>query len=90
MALHSIGALQKRLKEAGLPHTKKTIYEWESQGRLVSPRSPTNMKNINGKIAYLRQYSDEQIEEIIKAFSPGGTGFWRPDSSSDSEDTESN
>jgi hypothetical protein len=70
--------LQQVLKDAGLPHNKKTLLKWEAEGRLVSPRSSTNTKIIRGISHSVRMYSEDQINEIVRAFSPAGTGRWAP------------
>ena len=63
-----------RLKKAGLPSTYWWILEMESKlapdgkPRLICPRDP-----VNGR----RKFTDRQIDDIIKAFSPGGPGIWR-------------
>lgn len=66
------------LREAGLPSNKRTLVSWEKKGYLVSPRSHTNSKIINGNRFYVRQFTSEQIEQIVKAFFPGGPGKWPP------------
>jgi hypothetical protein len=71
--------LQQALKDAGLPHNKKTLLNWEKEGRLVSPRSSTNSKTIHGNQHGVRMYSEEQIQAIVRAFSPAGIGRWSPD-----------
>jgi hypothetical protein len=75
---HTLSYLQSKLKAAGLPHNRRTIFGWENDGRLVSPRSVTNAKKIKGVPYPIRMYSDEQVEEIIRAFSPAGIGRWAP------------
>lgn len=76
---YSMQHLQQALKEAGLPHNKKTLLAWEAEGRLISPRSSTNAKTIHGARHPVRMYSEEQIAEIVRAMSPAGTGKWSPD-----------
>lgn len=80
MKYYSIEHLQEALKEVGLPHNKKTLLRWEAEGKLVSPKSTTNSKKINGVAYPVRMYSEDQIAEIVRAFSPAGTGKWSPDS----------
>lgn len=79
---YSMGHLQQALKDAGLPHNKKTLLGWEAKGLLVSPRSSTNTKLIHGQKHFVRMYSEDQIAEIVRAFSPAGIGRWSPDAGS--------
>ena len=62
--------LDKALTDAGIV-SKSGAYIWllemEKKGRIVSPRDP-----VTGQ----RLFTQTQIEEIIKAFLPGGTGYW--------------
>jgi hypothetical protein len=78
MKYHSFGYLRNKLKEAGLPSNRLTLAKWEKEGRLVSPRSITNFKVRNGIRYPIRMYSEEQVEEIVRAFSPAGVGHWEP------------
>ena len=66
------GALDKALAEAGLISFPRNGYPWmlrrEKMGRLVCMRDPATGE---------RRFTDIQIKEIVKAFSPGGKGVWR-------------
>lgn len=64
---YSSSDLINALIEAGLPHSRRTLWLWEKKGKLVSPKLPS------GRRAYTKQI----IQKIIKAFSPGGKGFYR-------------
>jgi hypothetical protein len=57
--------LVKALKEAGLSCSYQWILKMEKLGRLTCPRSP---------VSGWRQFTQEQIDEIVKAFSPRGSG----------------
>jgi len=46
--------------------TRATLWNWEKEGRFKPP------KNTHGD----RIVTNEQLKEIIKAFSPEGKGFW--------------
>jgi len=67
--LYPFSELRKRMKEAGLPSSKPTLYRWENQGRLTLKRLP----GWQGK-KQQRIVTEKDIEGIIKAFSPGGSG----------------
>ncbi len=50
-----------------------TGYHWaialEKKGKLICPRDPVNN---------YRKFTQAEIDSIVKAFSPGGEGFWKP------------
>ena len=79
MGFKTIKNLQSALKSANLAHTRESIRRWEKKGWLISPRSVTNSKRVQGKDYFVRQYTDQQIEEIVKAFSIDGIGSWKPE-----------
>lgn len=63
----SFPALMRAFREAGFPRSRNTIMKWVSTQKLVLPRDPvTNRPTIK----------EEEIEEIVKAFLPGGAGQW--------------
>jgi len=49
-----------------LEKSRMTLYLWEQKGIFTPPR------NMRGD----RVFTEEQVREIIKAFSPGGAGRW--------------
>lgn len=46
--------------------SRMTLYTWEKNGKFTPPRDR------HGD----RVFTEEQMQEIIKAFSPGGSGSW--------------
>lgn len=44
------------------------LYKLEKEGRLICPKSAVDNRT--------RLFTDEQIEEIVAAFRPGGIGNW--------------
>jgi len=58
--------LLRAMKEAGLPSSRATAKRWMQQGKLTPARRPNNWC----------VFTDQDIQEIIKAFSPGGRGEW--------------
>lgn len=76
---YTIGKLVEALKEAGIANSVFWIYYQEEKGNLVLPRSTTNFKKAQGgrKLGAVRMVNKKQIEAIIKAFSPGGKGYWK-------------
>lgn len=68
--------LHEKLKEAGIENFTglnnfryKWLYPLEKRGVLLCPRSAVNNRD--------RLFTEEQVNEIVKAFTPGGTGFWK-------------
>ena len=49
-----------------LGRTRMTLYLWEQKGIFTPPR------NMRGD----RVFTEKQVREIIKAFSPGGKSHW--------------
>ena len=78
---YTISYLVAALNKAGLNVTQWWVYEQEQKGNLKLPRSTTNFKKVAGikKIGAVRLVNQQQIKEIIKAFVPGGRGFWHLD-----------
>lgn len=62
-------------KEAGMSVSPSWIRRQEDKGNLVLPRSTTNFKMAQGarRVGAVRQFSQSQINSIIKAFLPKGT-----------------
>jgi len=67
--------LHKRLLEEGIVGYTKInnfrqywIYPREKSGSLVCPKDATRKRN--------RLFTKKQIDEIAKAFKPGGVGVW--------------
>ncbi len=64
--------LAEALVEAGLLKDIRWATHWlrrrEVKGILVCPRDPSTG---------IRMFTEEQIPEIVKAFSPGGSGNWK-------------
>ena len=58
------------LDEAGVVafnYAARWIRRQEKKGKFVYPREPDSQ----------RKFTNEQIEDIVKAFSPGGSGYWK-------------
>ena len=71
----TITYLHEKLKEAGIENytqVQNFRYKWlnvmEKKGRLLCPRGGVAMRN--------RLFTEEQVQEIITAFTPGGVGKW--------------
>lgn len=71
----SLKDLFKRLKEEGITGYSEIdnfrnywIYPREKNGSLLCPKDTS--KN------HCRVFTDQQIEEIVTAFKPGGSGKW--------------
>lgn len=78
---YTIKDLLQAFTEAGKKVTYKWIINQEKKGNLKLPRSTTNFKKPHGfmsgrQIAAVREMTGGQIQEIIKAFLPGGKGYW--------------
>jgi DNA-binding transcriptional MerR regulator len=52
-------------KELGV--TRMTLFTWESKGYITCPRVGTRGD---------RRFTRQQMDEIVKAFSPGGKHKW--------------
>ena len=63
--------LDEALGLAGIV-SQRNAYFWllrmEKAGRLVSPRDPVTNQ---------RKFTEGQIDEIVRAFSPNGSGSWK-------------
>jgi hypothetical protein len=75
---YTLSDLMRAFEKAGIPHDRSWYYRQEEKGNLVIPRSPTDYKKVMGirPIGFVRQLTKKQIEDIVKAFSPGGSGFY--------------
>lgn len=60
--------LLKHMEEAGLPHSYRWMLKMERLGKLVCPRTPSSN---------WRQFNEHQMKGILKAFAPGGKGYWK-------------
>ena len=60
--------LLEAMRDAGLPCSEMWLRYAEGKGKLKSPRIP------NGRMD--RAYTQEQINQIVQAFSVGGEGAW--------------
>lgn len=74
----TIKDLRKAFEEAGYPVSDPWIRRQVSKGNLNMPRSTTNFKKPQGSrtSAAIYELSKEQIDDIVKAFLPGGTGYY--------------
>jgi len=59
--------LLEALKQAGLPSSSTWLWNKQNDGSLELPRVPNSQSVI---------LTEEQIGEIVKAFSPSGEGRW--------------
>ena len=78
---YTIKYLVLAFKKVNLPHSETWFRRQETKGNLMLPRSTTNFKKPKGflsdrKIGAVRMITGKQIAEIVKAFSPGGSGYW--------------
>jgi hypothetical protein len=64
--LYSTSELLEFMGTHGLPKSRMWIRHNEKMGRLKCPRVPNGRKD--------RAFTQEQMEDIVKAFSPGGPG----------------
>jgi len=71
MKYKTIIDLSKALREAGLPCSIRSIKRWESVG-LLKFRWSTHLQDYNRRLM-----TDKDIEQVVKAFSPGGKGKWK-------------
>ena len=63
---HRWTKLRKALKNAGLTYDRTILLKHETKGNLIL------RKNANG----FRFVTDQDIKEIVEAYSPGGTMKW--------------
>lgn len=69
--------LLQAFKNANYPVSHMWIRRQEEKGNLILPRSTTDFKGIPGKRkGAVRKFTQRQIEQIVQAFLPGGTGFY--------------
>lgn len=79
---YHIADLKKKFEERGMKVSSGWVYRQEKKGVLVLPRSTTNLKTMGtlNRQGSVRVMTRIQLEEIVKAFLPGGKGFWKPKS----------
>lgn len=70
MAKLRVKQLLQALNDAGLSCSAMWLRYAEKQGKLVCPKLPNNRGD--------RVFTQKQIEEIVRAFSPSGKGEWKP------------
>lgn len=70
--------LLKAFEEAGYPVTYMYLKRLEYKGNLILPRSTTNFKKTAGNkpLGAVREMTMTQIQNVVKAFLPGGLGFY--------------
>lgn len=75
---YTIEHLIEAFNKAGLSVSRWWIYKQEAKGNLKLPRSTTNFKKALGtrKIGFVRLVTKDQIDKIVKAFLPGGSGYY--------------
>ena len=61
------------MKERGLSSGKLWVLRSERRGKLKLPKDPRGWRKV----------TQREIESIVRAFSPGGKGFWSWDGSID-------
>ena len=66
--LGNMTTLLKHFEAMGHPRARNTVMKWIHEKRLVLPRDPVTSRPA---------MTDHQIDEIVKEFLPGGTGFWK-------------
>lgn len=71
MAYIHLQELADKLREAGVSKCKSkvTLLRWEKVGKIGFRRTPHNN---------YRVVSEADLEPIIRAFSVGGSGTWKP------------
>ena len=67
--LYSSNELLHFMGTYGLPKSREWLYYNEKNRKIVCPRLPQGRKD--------RAFTQTQMEEIVKAFSPNGKGYWR-------------
>jgi len=74
---YRISDLRNMFSVKGMPVSQAWIYRQERRGNLRLPKSTTNIKFANGeRKGAVRVMTRGQMEEIVKAFLPGGSGKW--------------
>ena len=79
---HTTGCLMKAFRLAGSSISYRTLLRLEEKGNLKFPRSSTDFKSIGAfnmgkKLGAVRYLTEKEILEIVEAFLPGGSGFWK-------------
>ena len=75
---YTIKDLVAAFSQAGLIVSRSWIYRQEEKGNLIIPSSTTDFKKAQGtrKSGATRLLTENSIKSILKAFLPGGTGFY--------------
>ena len=70
--------LLKAFQEAGYPVSYMYLKRLEYKGNLILPKSTTNFKKAAGNrpSGAVREMTKKQIDEVVKAFLPGGIGYY--------------
>ena len=76
--LYTIKDLVVAFKKNGLTVSPMWIYRQEEKGNLIVERSTTDFKKAQGnrKQGAVRLFTQQQIDKIVKAFLPGGKGYY--------------
>jgi len=74
----TIGDLCRAFAEAGMPVSQMWVRRQEAKGNLKLPKSTTDYKKPQGsrKLSFITVLTEQQIQSILKAFLPGGKGYW--------------
>lgn len=74
----TIRHLVEAFEKAGMPVSQSWVRRQETKGNLKLPRSTTDFKKPQGvrKSAPVRVLTQPQIDKILKAFLPGGRGYY--------------
>lgn len=75
---YTIGYVVKAFAEAGYPVSAAWLRRQEEKGNLIVPKSTTDFKKAYGarRNGAVRLFSKTQIDDIVKAFLPGGKGYY--------------
>ena len=78
---YTIRYLMETFAKVGMPRSEHWIRIQEAKGNLKLPRSTTDIKKPKGflsdsKMGAVRLITGKQIGAIVKAFLPGGIGYW--------------
>ena len=70
--------LLSAFKEAGYPLSYMTLKRLEYKGNLILPKSTTNFRKPVGNrpLGAVREMTMKQMQEVVKAFLPGGPGYY--------------
>ena len=75
---YKIKDLLKEFRKNGNTKSQMWVYRQEDKGNLIIARSTTDFKKPRGnrKIGAVRIFTALQIQQIVKSFSPEGSGFY--------------